>query len=383
MRFSRLLSVAMGLRMPMCKPALSHTDSAGTKKALHFLSSFFNKVNDKTATLLTRPTKPPKYYYYMTKIFLPLAGFLLCCCQSFAQLNPTGFQLNESQLSLNPGTTTVPDATALGGTTIMRPSGAARSTMWYGPYGSFQAGNYLIQVRLKVSSRASAENLVTLDVWSNTTQRLYARLSIKPSDFRFDNDWQLFTIPAEILANVPDLEIRGMDFVPGIADLYLDYINIIPGDLRGYYSEEFTITGTGSVGIGSYKYNDANYKLFVEKGIRTRKVKVDLENWPDYVFDSAYKLPPLNTVEQFVRQHKHLPQVPSSEEVKKEGLDLGDQQATLLKKIEELTLYLIEQAKTQLRQEKIIEGQQTLLIQQSKEIDGLREEIKTIKRIHK
>lgn len=78
-------------------------------------------------------------------------------------------------------------------------------------------------------------------------------------------------------------------------------------------------------------------------------------NWPDFVFDSAYQLPALNKVEQFIRQHKHLPEVPSANEVQKDGLELGGNQALLLKKIEELTLYLIEQNKKLEEQNKRIE----------------------------
>jgi hypothetical protein len=104
-----------------------------------------------------------------------------------------------------------------------------------------------------------------------------------------------------------------------------------------------SVSSNGNVGIGTTSVNDANYKLFVETGIRTRKVKVDVATWADYVFSPSYKLPSLKEVEQFIKQHKHLPDVPSEAEVKKEGLDLGENQVVLLKKIEELTLYIIEQ----------------------------------------
>ena len=87
---------------------------------------------------------------------------------------------------------------------------------------------------------------------------------------------------------------------------------------------------------------DTAYKLFVEKGIRTRKVKVDISSWPDYVFDEQYKLQDLAELEMYVRKNKHLPEVPSAQEVEREGVNLGDNQAILLKKIEELTLHLIE-----------------------------------------
>lgn len=99
---------------------------------------------------------------------------------------------------------------------------------------------------------------------------------------------------------------------------------------------------SGKIGIGTSNISDANYRLFVETGIRTRKVKVDQATWPDYVFDPSYQLPSLGELETFIQKNKHLPDVPSADEVQKEGLNLGDNQAVLLKKIEELTLYIID-----------------------------------------
>jgi len=110
-------------------------------------------------------------------------------------------------------------------------------------------------------------------------------------------------------------------------------------------TNSIAIHPNGNVGIGTIKISDPTYKLFVESGIRTRKIKVDQLTWPDYVFHNSYQLRPLHEVEQYIQQNHHLPEVPSAEEVKKDGIDLGDNQATLLKKIEELTLYAIEQNK--------------------------------------
>lgn len=67
--------------------------------------------------------------------------------------------------------------------------------------------------------------------------------------------------------------------------------------------------------------------------------------WSDYVFRKSYKLLSLQEVEKYIRQHKHFPGVLSADNVQKNALDLGEGQAILLKKIEELTLYLIEQKK--------------------------------------
>ncbi len=84
------------------------------------------------------------------------------------------------------------------------------------------------------------------------------------------------------------------------------------------------------------------YRLYVEKGIRTEKVKVDAKsNWPDFVFEEDYNLPTLTQVESYIDQNKHLPNVPSAAEVEKDGIDLGEMDKILLQKIEELTLYTI------------------------------------------
>jgi hypothetical protein len=135
------------------------------------------------------------------------------------------------------------------------------------------------------------------------------------------------------------------------------------------------INNDGNIGIGTKSINDNNYTLFVEKGIRTRKVKVDQANWPDYVFEPNYKLPSLKEIERFIQQHRHLPEVPSANQVSEQGLDMGENQAVLLKKIEELTLYIIEQ-------DKKIENQNILiqrLEDQNKELLDVKKDIEIIK----
>jgi hypothetical protein len=99
------------------------------------------------------------------------------------------------------------------------------------------------------------------------------------------------------------------------------------------------ITGTGNVGIGT---TSAQAKLAVNGEIFSTRVRVTQTGWSDFVFEPAYKLPTLHEVEQFIREHKHLPEIPSSKEVQKDGLDLGEMDKKLLQKIEELTLYIID-----------------------------------------
>lgn len=88
---------------------------------------------------------------------------------------------------------------------------------------------------------------------------------------------------------------------------------------------------------------NTGYGLYVDKGIRTTKVKVDgYTNWPDYVFQPEYQLPDLLEVENYIEQNHHLPGVPSANSVAEEGIDLSEMNAILLEKIEELTLYVID-----------------------------------------
>jgi hypothetical protein len=89
----------------------------------------------------------------------------------------------------------------------------------------------------------------------------------------------------------------------------------------------------------------SGYRLYVSDGILTEKVKVAVKstsNWSDFVFDKDYQLLSLGEVETYIQKHKHLPGIPSAEEVVKEGIDVATMDAKLLQKIEELTLYMIE-----------------------------------------
>lgn len=97
----------------------------------------------------------------------------------------------------------------------------------------------------------------------------------------------------------------------------------------------------GNIGIGTR--DTRGYRLAVNgSAIFTRATVKLAANWPDYVFDPAYQLPSLQYVESYIKTNKHLPGIPAAAEVEKNGLDLGENQAALLKKVEELTLYVIE-----------------------------------------
>lgn len=103
-----------------------------------------------------------------------------------------------------------------------------------------------------------------------------------------------------------------------------------------------TINGP-SVGIGT-NTPDINYSLSVNGSIRSKEVKVETA-WSDYVFEKGYELKTLQEVEDYISKNQHLPEVPSAAEVEENGIKLGETNALLLKKIEELTLYLIQKDK--------------------------------------
>jgi hypothetical protein len=117
----------------------------------------------------------------------------------------------------------------------------------------------------------------------------------------------------------------------------------------------------GNVSIGNFagvsNPSPAGYNLYVKDGILTQKVRVAIPgttDWSDHVFSNDYKLKPLMEVSAYINNNKHLPGIPSAEEMVKGGLDVAKMDAKLLEKIEELTLYLIEQnKKIELLQEEV------------------------------
>jgi len=119
--------------------------------------------------------------------------------------------------------------------------------------------------------------------------------------------------------------------------------------------ERMRVSNTGALLIGTTTTPASEAKLAVKGSIYAQKIKVTQQAWADFVFADEYRLRPLNEVEQYIKLHQHLPDVPSAAEVERNGVDLGGNQSVLLQKIEELTLYLIEQNKKLERQQKEIE----------------------------
>ncbi|SHM95631.1 hypothetical protein [Flavobacterium chilense] len=117
----------------------------------------------------------------------------------------------------------------------------------------------------------------------------------------------------------------------------------------GLCANRFTIMDNGNVGIGIL--NPTN-KLDVNGTIHSKEVKVDMTGWSDFVLKKEYNLPTLEEVEKHIVEKGHLENIPNEEEVLKNGINLGEMNAKLLQKIEELTLYMIEMKKENIEMKK-------------------------------
>jgi hypothetical protein len=111
---------------------------------------------------------------------------------------------------------------------------------------------------------------------------------------------------------------------------------------NGAFSKLLNVLKNGNIGIGTI--NPGTWKLAVNGKIRAKEIKVET-GWSDFVFYDNYRLPTLQEVEKHIKQKGHLKDIPSAKEVEKSGIFLGEMNAKLLQKIEELTLYTIEQEK--------------------------------------
>jgi len=133
----------------------------------------------------------------------------------------------------------------------------------------------------------------------------------------------------------------------GTAGSTFSSLKLQTADTKGEFTTNVLLTSSGisylnggSLGIGTT--NTRGFKLAVNGNIGADEIQVKANYWSDFVFNDDYKLKDLEEVESFIEENNHLPDIPSEKEVLKNGIQVGEMNAKLLQKIEELTLYMIE-----------------------------------------
>lgn len=146
------------------------------------------------------------------------------------------------------------------------------------------------------------------------------------------------------------------------------YVNFNGPSFTTIYSTQLGVNYfAGSICVGTTTPN--GYQLAVNgSAVFTKAVIKNYTSWPDFVFNPDYQSAPLESILPFVKEHRHLPGIPSAATIKESGLDLGDMQRLQMQKIEELTLYLIKEDQQLKRQDSLLQSQQ-------KELDHLKRQV--------
>ncbi|WP_339790845.1 MAG: hypothetical protein ACMVP2_16480 [Imperialibacter sp.] len=174
----------------------------------------------------------------------------------------------------------------------------------------------------------------------NRSFRTYDNLGVR---LQREGDASSWDFSYGFLSNDASVDWRGFGAY-GSGNSSLDFYYI--GKNHNYPTAVFT--ADGKVGMGSL---DPDHELDVRGTIHAKEVIVNLDVPADYVFDENYPLTPLNEVEAHIKSNHHLPGIPSANEIKEQGWLVGEMSNKLLEKVEELTLYIIEQNKKNQEQE--------------------------------
>lgn len=228
------------------------------------------------------------------------------------------------------------------------------------PNGNIVKANINDLIEFVYAQKNCGPGDISNPVWHNGLNKIFTacpqvKVGVATANPEYNLDVRGTTYTTKLKVGNPNAiqtaTINGFAY-PGYGDLIQLGVH---GNGNGNQSEvRFKITNDGTVilhntagqALISYGSNGNKILQLEDDGLlRARKIKVDLNNWADYVFNKNYNLMSLKELTQFIEINKHLPNVPSAKDVARKGLDLGDMQRIQMEKIEELTLYIIEQDK--------------------------------------
>lgn len=144
------------------------------------------------------------------------------------------------------------------------------------------------------------------------------------------------------------------------------------GQLRMYLNRDGNLGMAGSLSLGTT--DPKGYKLAVNGDVIANSVTVKVYPWADFVFNKDYNLPPLPEVKAYIDKNHHLPETPSELEIARDGLNIGQMNKLLMQKVEELTLYLIEQHKQieiLTKKNEIAQSQEERIKNLEKQLEGI------------
>ncbi|MXV50410.1 hypothetical protein GS399_05445 [Pedobacter sp. HMF7647] len=263
-------------------------------------------------------------------IFFLLAGFHL---QAFSQQFPLGNTIHLAGWY------------RLGTLSLTQQGNDAQITIVGGSgYNATNGQNGECQIHFRTSNNESNTNGFLASGYFSSTGSLKFIGAVRVVQLN-NSTWDFYALLATYTGNGATLSLlaAGGNWTPGFM-MASPPVGAVSSDLdeKLTYQSPVFYSYPVSIGVADPK----GYKLAVGGGVVAESVNVKLQaNWPDYVFDSGYQLPDLSEVENFISVNKHLPDIPSENEIKTSGIDVADINTRLLKKIEELTLYLVEQQK--------------------------------------
>nr|WP_297165894.1 hypothetical protein [uncultured Dysgonomonas sp.] len=223
------------------------------------------------------------------------------------------------------------------------------STLWQSGYAGIK---FFTEGQFRMSINGAGNVGIGIE---NPTQKLEVNGNIKANNLIFPSEGQIRVQLSDVF--VYEGRSMGHYALGWMADPWNSGGNTLwqagYGGIKFFTAGQYRmgINSAGNVGVGTatptqkldVNGNIKGANFYANGTVFANEVKVEATKWSDFVFDKEYKLLPLEEVKAHIEEHKHLPDVPSEKQVLEEGIKVAEMQAKLLQKIEELTLYVIQQ----------------------------------------